>query len=528
MWSAFLFTVFVLATGDALKIVVFTPDQANSQIIWNKRVSEELVKAGHDVTMVVISAMKIDKPAVKIHPNVTVWHLDASIPTEESMEESMKMMAFEDIPMWDARMRSKFSKMADIFVKSCEKVILNKEFMEKLKNANFDLAFAHMYENCPIGLIHYARIPTWIWLNSGALMDLVAYDVGVPSPPSYVPPMMSDASDEMTFGQRVKSQIGQALMPLLYPKLIVNPQTALFRKHIDPNFPDLRELGRQCPLVMVNSNEFYDLPRPILHKIVYIGGLGMKKVDAKPLEAEFKTAVDNAKKVVLMTFGSACDTKLMPESWKKAFMGAFRRFPDVQFVLRYADSDLDQKKPKNVLLAKWIPQADLLQHPKTAALISHGGYNSLQEAINAGKPIITIPLFGDQSRNGRIAQKHGFGYLLQKAEISEENIVAALEAVLNDPKYGQSVQRMHSMLEKKPVQPEALLRRWTEFLGEFKQLDNLVPYGTKLGFVQYHNLDVIATLIGSVFAVLFVAWKLLKLVVTTCCCRTRVGKVKTN
>ncbi|KAK0409528.1 hypothetical protein QR680_004599 [Steinernema hermaphroditum] len=518
---------FLVATG-ALKIVVFSPDQANSQIIWNRRVSEELMKAGHDVTMVIITAMKTDRPAVSIDPNITVWHIDASVPTKENLEEAIKTMAFEDLPMWDSRIRGKFQQMGEIFVQSCENVLLNKEFMKRLVDAKFDIAFAHMYEYCPIGLIHYAKIPSWVWLNSGALMDLVAYDVGVPSPPSYVPPLMSDASDEMTFGQRMKSQIGQILMPILYPKLIVNPQTALFRKHIDPNFPSLRDLGRQCPLVMVNSNEFYDLPRPVLHKIVYIGGLGMKKFDAKPLQGEFKAAVDSAKRVVVMTFGSACDTKLMPDSWKEAFMGAFRRFPDVQFVLRYAGTDLGDKKPINVLLSKWIPQADLLQHPKTAALISHGGYNSLQEAINAGKPIITIPLFGDQPRNGRIAAKNGFGYLLQKSEISEPNIVAALEAVLNEEKYSNAVVRMNAMLEKKPVQPEVLLRRWTEFLGEFKQLDNLVPYGTKLSFVQYHNLDVIASLIAIVVGVLLVTWKVLKLVVRLCCCRSQVEKIKTN
>ncbi|TKR69355.1 hypothetical protein L596_021528 [Steinernema carpocapsae] len=190
-------------------------------------------------------------------------------------------------------------------------------------------------------------------------------------------------------------------------------------------------------------------------------------VDAKPLEGEFKTSIDNAKKVVVMTFGSVCDPKLMPDSWKEAFLGAFRRFPEVQFVFRYGGTDLDTKKPSNVLLSKWLPQADLLQHPKTAAFISHGGYNGLQEAINSGTPIITIPLFGDQPRNGRIAAKHGFGYNLQKEDISEENVVKALEAILNNPDYSNS--RMQNMIAKKPVQPEQLLRKWTEFLGEFKQ-----------------------------------------------------------
>ena len=59
--------------------------------------------------------------------------------------------------------------------------------IQKLIDAKFDLAFAHMGDYCPIGLIHHAKIPTWIWFNSAPVFDIVAYDLGLPSPPSYVP-----------------------------------------------------------------------------------------------------------------------------------------------------------------------------------------------------------------------------------------------------------------------------------------------------------------------------------------------------
>lgn len=58
----------------------------------------------------------------------------------------------------------------------------------------------------------------------------------------------------------------------------------MFRKHIDPEFPDLIELGKQCPLVMVNSNELVELPHPTLAKVVNIGGLGYEKKMEKPLD----------------------------------------------------------------------------------------------------------------------------------------------------------------------------------------------------------------------------------------------------
>ncbi|KAK6009897.1 hypothetical protein OSTOST_25145, partial [Ostertagia ostertagi] len=88
--------------------------------------------------------------------------------------------------------------------------------------------------------------------------------------------------------------------------------------------------------------------------------------------------------------------------------------------------------PPNVHLFKWIPQADLLRHPKTIAFISHGGYNSLQEVIAAGVPLITIALWGDQPRNAKLAAKLGIAFNLQKSDISATTITDALNKVIND------------------------------------------------------------------------------------------------
>lgn len=89
-------------------------------------------------------------------------------------------------------------------------MVENKEFLKWLVTQKFDLAFSHIYDVCPIGLIHYAKIPSWIWLNrsdcgtrlsdfvasaavlifiyfSGGLMDFVAHYIGVPTIPSFNP-----------------------------------------------------------------------------------------------------------------------------------------------------------------------------------------------------------------------------------------------------------------------------------------------------------------------------------------------------
>ncbi len=56
----------------------------------------------------------------------------------------------------------------------------------------------------------------------------------------------------------------------------------------------------------------------------------------------------------------------------------------------------------------------------------------MQETINAGKPLVAVPLFGDQPRNALIAEKFGIGVSVDKAELNEEKLVQALNAVLKE------------------------------------------------------------------------------------------------
>jgi hypothetical protein len=131
----------------------------------------------------------------------------------------------------------------------------------------------------------------------------------------------------------------------------------------------------------------------------------------------------------------------------------------------------------NMYLSPWVPQSDILGkfdiqisvkmgmsvgHPSLKAFVTHGGYNSLLESAYAGecfflsafsatffdfltlsmaavenfsvagKPIVTIPLFGDQNRNGRSAERNRFGVVLEKTAMSEHNLDAALRRILEN------------------------------------------------------------------------------------------------
>ena len=54
--------------------------------------------------------------------------------------------------------------------------------------------------------------------------------------------------------------------------------------------------------------------------------------------------------------------------------------------------------PKNVLVARSVPQQDILAHPKTLLFVTHGSINAAMESIFHRVPMVTMPIFTDQGR----------------------------------------------------------------------------------------------------------------------------------
>ena len=50
----------------------------------------------------------------------------------------------------------------------------------------------------------------------------------------------------------------------------------------------------------------------------------------------------------------------------------------------------------NIRFLEWAPQNDVLGHSSVKAFVTHAGSNSVYEAAFHGKPVVCIPVMGDQ------------------------------------------------------------------------------------------------------------------------------------
>uniref|UniRef100_A0A915CHC2 glucuronosyltransferase n=1 Tax=Parascaris univalens TaxID=6257 RepID=A0A915CHC2_PARUN len=300
---------FVANLSGAYKVAIFVPDVSGSQLIMNVRVAETLSASGHNVTLIRLDIFGAKKVEPKISPTIEQWRVKAYLNASfyEELSKLHSTVAFSQPTIFSSYWRKSLAQFISGFKMACELVTKDEEFLKRLKEAKFDIAFTHVYDYCPLGLIYYSKIPAWIWLNGAQLFDVIAHYIGVPSPPSYVPPLMADSSDEMSFMQRLTSFVAWTFMVPMAKRLVINPETETLRRNLDPEMPHLSELAAQCPLVMVNSDELYNFARPTLHKIVYIGGIGMNSQHVKPLEGKFKEIVDHSKHVVVISFGSVAN-----------------------------------------------------------------------------------------------------------------------------------------------------------------------------------------------------------------------------
>uniref|UniRef100_A0A914QHH7 UDP-glucuronosyltransferase n=1 Tax=Panagrolaimus davidi TaxID=227884 RepID=A0A914QHH7_9BILA len=303
-----------------------------------------------------------------------------------------------------------------------------KEKIEQLIAEKFDAIF---YESLfPHGGLfgHLLGIDVHFLITSSTISEYAARIFGIPSPSGWVPATgILSVSDKMTFYERA-----QNLLEMEITAFAGNQRcefaNEIFQKHFGPNFTRIQEIMKEkTAMVFTSVNEFIEFPRPILHKIIYIGGLGMKdRSFNESLQPPFDEKMKKGKNgVIFFSLGSNVDTSHLPKAVKKNLIDAFSSFTDYHFIIKLeADDEYGRnyaKTKSNIFVTEWAPQNLILQHSNLKLFFTHGGYNSLLETAYSGKPILLMPMMNDQIRNGQAVQRNGWGKVLNKMDLFEGN-----------------------------------------------------------------------------------------------------------
>ena len=131
-------------------------------------------------------------------------------------------------------------------------------------------------------------------------------------------------------------------------------------------------------------------------------------------------------RLVYLSLGSlgSADVELM-----KRLVDVLSRTPH-RYIVSRGPCHRDYDLADNMWGEEFLPQTSIL--PMVDLVITHGGNNTVTEALHFGRPMVVLPLFWDQYDNAQRVQEKGFGVRLDTYRFTEEDLHSAVERLLHD------------------------------------------------------------------------------------------------
>lgn len=130
-----------------------------------------------------------------------------------------------------------------------------------------------------------------------------------------------------------------------------------------------------------------------------------------------------------------------------------------------ASPEILQDIPANCLIQQFVPQLEILQ--RASLFITHGGMNSVNEALAYNVPLVIVPQGADQHLIARQVAKLGAGKQLSAHDFTAEKIRQAVEEVLTQPTYTQAARRIGESLRTAGGSHRAVaeIHEWKQAVG---------------------------------------------------------------
>nr|CAD7411984.1 unnamed protein product [Timema cristinae] len=235
-----------------------------------------------------------------------------------------------------------------------------KELISSQENdQHFDLMFLEMVLTPGIfGFIHRFPVPS-IGITSFEAFSINYDSVGNPNLPAYAPDVFLPYSDRKTFFERVHCLLFLLWLKYHFYYTVIPTQDAIARRHFGEAMPYLGDLHFKPSMLFVTTDFIFHSPRPNVPAVVQLSGLHINS--PKPLPQDIKEFMDSAPKgVIYFSLGSNVRSDTMDAQKRQIFLDVFSELPGYHVLWKW-ESDSLPGQPKNVKLAKWMPQQDVLR-----------------------------------------------------------------------------------------------------------------------------------------------------------------------
>ncbi|XP_053608926.1 UDP-glucosyltransferase 2 [Plodia interpunctella] len=476
------------ACGSDILMVTMGGTKSHKMPFWE--LSRGLIRRGHNITL--ISAFP---------PDFHIQGLEEIAP-EGLVSYVRGYMTFDLV---GARMRGEEPlPVMDILrygYEACDAFLGDYEMRSFLSSGRtFDLMILDgSYPECALGLVHRLKLP-FMYINTVGFYAMPFSGSGSPAPYSVTPFFGKAYTDNMGIIDRALNA-GWHIGTKLLHSVSIGILHSVLKRHLGPQTPHSYDMAKNVSFILQNGHFSVSYPRPYLPNVAEVACIHCK--EAKRLDPEIEEWISGAGDAgfVYVSMGSSVKTTKMPLSAHRMIVSALGRLPHRVLWKQDAEQNMTDI-PSNVRLYKWLPQQDLLGHPKIKAFVTHGGLLSMYETVYHGVPIVTIPVFCDHDSNAAKAELDGYAKKLDLQHLTSDKLYRAIKEVINEPKYRKEVKYRQILLRDQKETPLERAVYWTEYVIRHKGAYHLQSPAKDLNFFQYYMLDVALLVTLTVITIL--------------------------
>ncbi|XP_023937624.2 UDP-glucosyltransferase 2 [Bicyclus anynana] len=491
--TLFLISFNIYVVSSAKILAVYPTPSISHQIVY-QILTLELVKRGHEVTVITTDPVY---PKGRGPPNL--------------IEIDVRDLSYK---MWaDGWMSDKSKSEADHLsqvnniVRLMSKIIAaqlvsNKEIQEIINNkkSEYDLLIIEAYVKPVLIYSHIFKVPV-IQINSAGGLSHNFKAVGAPTHPFLYPAIPTQRIYNLSNYEKLQEFYYKWRMENAFDEIEEEDNRSL-QKLFGTDVPSIRELYNNVDLLFLNIHRIWTDNQPYPPNVIHIGGIHTHP-PTKGLPKDLDLLMNNAKNgVIYFSLGTNVNTTNLPFDKIQVITKVFSQLP--YDIIWKCNQDSIPGKTENVKLYKWVPQADLLKHPKIKLFITQAGLQSTDEAIEAGVPVIGIPIFGDQWYNAEKYQQLKIGIKLDLKDLTEEMFKGAIETVISDDSYRSNMKRMRKIIKDEPQTPLERAVWWVEYVLRHKGAKHLRAAGANISWTQYLELELVAIVVLFLLSILLI------------------------
>ena len=190
----------------------------------------------------------------------------------------------------------------------------------------------------------------------------------------------------------------------------------------------------------------------VMKKLEYVGFTAPKSyiTEAQLRETAAQLGIDRSKPIVFIHISGPWKTRIPIIRTSIEACKSLR--PEIQYVISEGRPGGDIKPRKITRLGwyyEWCPIRDEI-FAMSDVLVLRGGHTTISQAIQFGKPLITIPIenHSEQLGNSNKIAKIGIGIRLEPNKIKANQITCAIHQILDDNRFQQKAEELMRLTER--------------------------------------------------------------------------------